>query len=204
MEQRQAQELIQIIAKAPLPGQVKTRLVPMLGAGEASELYQQMVEQVLTQAVATRPVQLWCAPDSSHPFFQACRARFGVELRTQPPGDLGERMRAALQTGLAEAERVVLVGSDCPGITTEYLNQAFDALRQREVVIGPAEDGGYVLIGMTRLIPAVFHGIPWSTGLVRERTEAILQTERVDYQLLSLLWDVDRPKDLRRWRAWPS
>lgn len=201
MPQPHPLELVQIVAKAPEPGRVKTRLVPLLGSEQASEVYREMTEVVITQAIADYPVQLWCTPDIDHPFFQSCRERFGVELRVQAEGDFGKRLETALKTGLKTAQRVVLLGSDCPGITREYLARAFDALRRHEVVIGPAEDGGFVLIGTRRMLPGLLRDIPWSSGRARERTEAILQAERVDYQLLGNLWDVDRPGDLRRWRS---
>jgi len=192
---------IAVFAKAPIPGAVKTRLIPALGADGAATLHRTLVERALKCAVAADigPVELWCAPDERDPFFHACRDRFGVRLACQREGDLGTRMRAAFDAMLAEGGRALLIGSDIPAMTLAYVRGADKALADgSEVVIGPAEDGGYVLIGLSKVVPELFEGIDWGGPGVLQATR--LRIERLGWRHLELpvLWDVDRPEDLSR------
>jgi rSAM/selenodomain-associated transferase 1 len=187
-----------VLAKAPQPGRVKTRLVPVLGEQGAAELYVQLLWRTLQVAsgVGEWPVELWCSPCQDHPFFATCRSDFGVMLRDQQGSDLGERMMTA---GLADACPVVLIGADCPMLDADYLRGAISALAAGdEVVIGPAEDGGYGLIGMRRLVPELFRDMPWGSDQVLARTRDRLASLGVVWRELNVLWDVDRPEDLRR------
>ncbi len=115
--------------------------------------------------------------------------------------DLGARMDAAIRQTLLKksVESVILIGTDCPALTERYLDQALLALESGvDVVLGPAEDGGYVLVGMRRPIGAVFEDIPWGTERVMQRTLEALKAKELTYRLLDTLWDVDRPEDLAR------
>src|ERR1043166_3733924 len=107
-----------VFAKAPVPGQVKTRLTPVLGATDAARLQQALTRHTLGCAIAAGvgPVELWCAPQVSHPFFADCADRFAVSLRDQPAGDLGSRMDAALADALATASAAIVIGTDCPAM----------------------------------------------------------------------------------------
>jgi uncharacterized protein len=185
-----------VFARAPEPGKAKTRLIPALGAEGAAELAARLTEHALGAAKGARlgPVELWCAPDASHPFFAACARRYGVALRSQGGGGLGERMHGAL----ARSAPALLVGSDIPALTPEYLRSAGRALRRADVVLGPAEDGGYVLIGLTRPEPSLFRGLAWGEGSVLEQTRKRIAAAGLRCRELAPLADVDRPADLNR------
>ncbi len=192
--------LIQIFCKAPVPGTVKTRLAATIGDEAACRVHAQLATRMIETAIqsATAPVQIWCTPDAQDPFFD----QFDAARRVQEGHDLGERMRNALELGLEEgARRVVLVGTDCPPIDDDYLAAAFDALEHHDAVLGPAEDGGYGLIGLARPCAEAFEGIDWGTGSVaRETLRRIEQCGRT-VQVLKEIWDVDEAGDLERWRA---
>lgn len=144
---------IMVFAKAPMPGTVKTRLIPALGATAAAQLHGQLLERTLVTAVAARlgPVELWCAPAPHDAFFASCARRHGVSLHAQGEGDVGMRMARALDLAVACGSPALLIGCDCPALTADYLREAVVALSSgNDAVFGPAEDGGYVLIGLAR------------------------------------------------------
>jgi len=192
-----------IFAKAPVPGRVKTRLAGQLGARGAAELYKRLLRRTLAIARAARlcPVELWCAPDARHGFFADCRRDYGVRLRRQRGGDLGRRMNHALNRALAGKAYAVLIGGDCASLGAAELREALDHLATgREVVLGPAADGGYLLVGLRRPCPALFRGIAWSTPTVLAATRRRLDRAGLAWVELSAGWDVDTPADLRRLR----
>lgn len=193
-----------VFAKAPTPGLVKTRLVPALGEQAAAELYRQLAERTLFTALGAGlgPVELWCAPGTDDAFFSACARQYGISLRAQGEGDLGMRMAHALAHALTEGSPGLLVGSDCPVLTTEYLREAAAGLAGgNDAVLGPAEDGGYVLIGLAREASAqLFEDIPWGTATVMQETRARLSRLNWRWRELATLWDVDLPEDLLRLR----
>ena len=192
-----------IFAKAPVPGQVKTRLAGCLGARGAARLYQLLLHRTLAMACAARlcPVELWCAPDARHGFFIACRRNYGVRLRRQTSGDLGKRMANAFQRTLAESVNVVLIGGDCASVNPAELLTAFTHLAAgHEAVLGPAADGGYVLIGLRRACPPLFRDIVWSTSTVLSITRQRLVRAGIDSVELAIGWDVDTRADLCRLR----
>lgn len=189
-----------VFAKAPIPGEAKTRLIPVLGSVGAARLHERLVDRALTTACAAGlgRVELCCAPDASHPFFAERAARFGIAVTVQGPGDLGERMRRALATALP----AVLVGTDCPAMTPDYLREAARAIAAGyDAALGPAEDGGYVLIAAGRILPAVFAGMRWGGPDVLEEQRGRFRAIGWRWMELPTLWDVDRPEDLERVRA---
>jgi rSAM/selenodomain-associated transferase 1 len=189
-----------VFAKAPVPGAAKTRLIPALGADGAARLHERLVDRALETACAARlgPVELCCAPDRSHPFFAGCAMRFGVALTEQGTGDLGDRMHRALAAELP----AVLIGADCPAMTPDYLREAAAALAAgQDVALGPAEDGGYVLIAANRIRPDAFARIGWGGPDVVEEQRARLRAIGWQWRELAPLWDVDRPEDLARIRS---
>lgn len=195
---------IQLFAKAPVPGQVKTRLVPLLGEEAAAELHRELLAATVETlcGMAGCRVQLWCAPDISHPFFQGLASERGLSLHEQQGAGLGERMAHGARGGLAASGRVILVGADCPELSGPYLQDALDRLdRGADVVIGPAEDGGYVLLGMRRFSPGLFSGISWGGPRVLEQTRSALEGLAWRWEELESLWDLDRPEDLARYQA---
>jgi rSAM/selenodomain-associated transferase 2/rSAM/selenodomain-associated transferase 1 len=197
---------LQVFARNPVPGQVKTRLASAIGADEAAEIYARFVERTLATSTAARAagivdrIELWGTPDADAPAFRAWRNRYGVDLRSQAGEDLGARMRNALHSALAEGSRALLIGTDCPVLDVQYLAQAVAALDDHAAVFGPAEDGGYVLVGLALAVDA-FSGIPWSSSGTMAATRSKLTAMRVRWRELPALWDVDSPNDLARWQA---
>jgi rSAM/selenodomain-associated transferase 1 len=191
---------VAVFAKAPVPGQVKTRLAPVLGADGAAALHAGLVRRALSTAVDSRlgAVELWCAPDTAHPFFQRCAEQFGATLHAQQGEDLGQRMAAAFAHGLASGGHVVLIGSDCPVLEPADLRDAAAAVAGHDAALAPAEDGGYVLVALARPLPDLFHGIAWGTSAVMGQTRARLASLGIAWKELPMRWDVDRPEDFAR------
>ena len=189
-----------VFAKAPVPGQVKTRLAGVLGADAAAGLHAGLVRHALATAVASGlgGVELWCAPDERHDFFERCAADFGASLHAQRGADLGARMRAAFDEAFARGEALVLIGADCPALKPGDLRAAASALGAHDVAIVPAEDGGYVLLAMARAVPQVFEGVAWGSASVIGETRSRLAAAGVAWLELPALWDVDRPEDYER------
>jgi rSAM/selenodomain-associated transferase 1 len=190
-----------VLAKAPEPGAVKTRLAPHIGASAAVALHTRLLERTLLTARQARcgPVELHGAPHARHPFFVACAQRFGVRLRPQSGGDVGRRMLRALESTLRRADYAVLVGSDCPDLTPADLRAALRALQDgQDAVVAPAEDGGYALIGVRRAAKLLFAGLPWSTSRVFGATRRRLARLGWRWTQLRTVWDVDRHEDVLR------
>jgi rSAM/selenodomain-associated transferase 1 len=192
---------IAILAKAPQPGFAKTRLIPALGAAGAAALQARMAEHAVATACESGvgPVTVWAAPDPGHAFFQGLSTRFPIALARQPDGDLGRRMLAAVTAAAAPA---IVIGVDCPALTANHLRAAANALRGgRDAVVIPAEDGGYVLIGLAAPRPEIFTAMRWSTGGVMDETRRRFAKLDLAVEELAPLWDVDRGEDLDRLRA---
>jgi uncharacterized protein len=191
---------IAILAKAPVPGFAKTRLIPALGAEGAAALQARLIARAVATACAAGcgPVTLWATPNAVHSLFQKMAARYSIALAVQPEGDLGARMHAACA---AARGPVLIIGTDCPALTTDHLRDAAQVLRAgRDAVVIPAEDGGYVLIGLTRPVPALFSDMIWSTSEVMGETRRRMAAQGLRWRELPPLWDVDRPEDLARMR----
>ena len=190
-----------IFSKAPISGRVKRRLIPVIGADAAARLHQEMLEQKLRMTHEQRiaPVELYCWPHKLHPYFRDLPSRYSLTLHNQQGIDLGERMATAVQRSIGEHNHTVLIGTDCPDLDRAYLMQAFQALQDgADAVIGPAEDGGYILIGLSRFNRSVFENIEWGTEAVYSQTVTRLKQLDFSYVELNTLWDVDRPEDLER------
>lgn len=196
--------VLMIFCKAPVPGQVKTRLMPELTPEQAAELHIELSTKTLQRATQSHlcPVQLWCTPTTDHGFFTASAATYPITLRQQQGTDLGERMHRAFCSALAGYSHAVLMGCDCPSLTEQDLEQALTALNQEnEVVLAPAEDGGYVLIGLNRPRPELFDNMPWGTELVLEQTRNRIERYKFRCHELSEQWDLDTAEDLERYRG---
>jgi rSAM/selenodomain-associated transferase 1 len=193
---------ILIFAKAPIPGQVKTRLIPALGPGGAAELARDLLERLVRRlsGAGLAPVELWCSPDPVHPLFSDLAASGGVALRTQQGEDLGERLRTAAEDALGRADAVLLVGADIPGLDAAYCASALAALSDSDAVLGPAEDGGYVLLGLKAPAPGLFRDMPWGGDGVAAITRRRIASLGWRCSELETLWDLDRPDDLLRYR----
>ena len=193
--------LVIVFAKAPQPGAVKTRLIPLLGAEAAAGLHARLVERTLdiARAAALKRVELHCAPGIEDPFFGFCAGQFGAFLKPQSGGDLGARMHNAFAQALGAHARVLLIGTDCPALTARHLGQADRALRDgADAVFAPCEDGGYALIGLTRADAKLFDGIAWGSDSVMTATRSRLRQLGWTWSELETLWDIDRPEDYGR------
>lgn len=199
---------IVVFSKPPIPGAVKTRLIPALGADEAASLHHRLLRHTLNEVCrAGYARSLWIAGELAHPALLGASHDFGIGLRRQEGSDLGARMKHAMRTLLAHAEAVVIIGTDCPMLKAAHFDHVFQALLGgSEVAAIPAEDGGYVLIGVASRAPArrdvvldaLFDDMPWSTDQVMSRTRVRLRRIGASWHELPPLWDIDRPDDLTR------
>ena len=193
-----------IFSKAPQPGQVKTRLIPLLGSAGAASLYRKFLEDVLARMTVSRlcPVELHCDPDAKQEFFQHCRRQFPITLCGQTTGDLGQRMSQALHRCIRQNAPAVLIGADCPTLTAADVEMALEQLAGgSDLVIGPSPDGGYYLIGMQAHHAGLFTGIPWGTDRVLECTLQQARNLGLQYRLLEARNDIDTPDDYLAWLA---
>jgi hypothetical protein len=187
-----------VMAKAPLPGLAKTRLIPALGADGAAQLAARLLDRVVTQALATGlgPVDLCVTPDATQACWSAWAQRSDLALSSQVEGDLGRRMDAAFNRVLREQPAALLVGTDAPALDATYLRRAAAALVTHDAVYGPAADGGYVLVGLKRPQPALFDGMRWSHDQVMAHTRQRLAAAGLRHAELPPLHDIDDPADL--------
>ena len=190
-------------ARSPVLGAVKSRMMPHLSPEDALALHCELVRWTTRNLVRSRlgPVQLAVAGDSSHALFETCRSLGVSEIVSQSGDGLGERMYRALRAGLEHHDAVVLVGSDCPRLDRAYLAGAGRSLKRAEIVLGPADDGGYVLIGARKISPEVFRNIDWGTASVYRQTVERLDGAGIAWQALPITRDIDRPEDLDYWEA---
>ncbi|WP_166643116.1 TIGR04282 family arsenosugar biosynthesis glycosyltransferase [Alcanivorax sp. 24] len=197
----QTATLLLVFAKAPEPGRVKTRLAAVLGADTALAAHQALLERTLCLAAAF-PGPAVLMLDRAETATENRARALGLDIDYQQGVDLGERMERAMAWGLARAKQVLLVGSDCPAMSREYLLAAADALRQAPVVLGPSEDGGFVLLGGSEAAlwrQSLFRHVAMSTDHTLADTLKAL-SDRCRPRLLPTLWDVDYPEDLDRAR----
>ncbi|RMG35245.1 MAG: glycosyltransferase [Gammaproteobacteria bacterium] len=192
---------ILIFARAPVPGRVKTRLVPVLGAEGACALYVDCLKQTVALAcdAALAPVSLHCTPDASHPLFTRLAEKYPLTLAVQQGVNLGARMAAAARRALTHASAALLIGSDVPPLGARHLSEALQRLYEGDaVVMAPAEDGGYVLLGLRQPQPQLFTDMPWGSDRVAELTRWRCRRMGLRLGELETLWDLDRPEDLAR------
>lgn len=198
-----ADTLLVQFAREPRPGGVKTRMMPQLSAREACDLHCELVLWTCARLVESGvgDVELCVAGDTADALFAQCLSLGAARVSSQRGADLGERMLGAIRRGLRDYRKVLLVGSDCPALSAGYLWRAAAALDETPVILGPAADGGYVLIGATRIEAAVFADIAWGSGDVFAATRRNLAAAGIGYDVLPELADVDRPEDLAAWEA---
>ncbi len=189
---------IVIFAKAPVPGKVKTRLLPALGETGAARLARQMLEATIAEAVAAglSTPELCTTPDPGDPEWEPFLPIAAVRFADQGDGDLGQRLMRAADRIIAGGEAVLLIGTDCPALDRGKLRAAAAALLSSDAIIHPALDGGYVLLGLRRFDASVFEGIEWSGPTVA--AETIRRVEALGWSLSigETLRDVDVPADL--------
>ncbi|NEV62732.1 TIGR04282 family arsenosugar biosynthesis glycosyltransferase [Thiorhodococcus minor] len=187
-----------IFGRAPVAGEAKTRLIPALGPAGAAALQEHLMADLLerlSEAPRAR-LELWAAPDASHPTFGDLARRHALSLHRQYGENLGQRLAHAARQGLTRADAVLLIGTDCPDLTADYLEMARERLRWSHAVLGPALDGGYVLLGFKRLSHHLFDGMPWGGDRVADLTRQRLRDLRWSWSELPALADIDRPEDL--------
>jgi uncharacterized protein len=194
-----------IFTRYPEAGKTKTRLIPALGTKGAADLHRQMTEHTLTQVKQLQSnalsfevrftggdlqlMQGWLGSDASYQF--------------QGDGDLGQRMaRSLLEAFQSGAEKAVLIGTDCPDVSAEILAQALAKLYHYNLVLGPAMDGGYYLVGLQYPIPELFIDIDWGTAKVLQQTVEIAENLNLSFVYLPYLADIDRPEDLSIWEKY--
>lgn len=191
--------VLQIFARAPVPGACKRRLIPSLGAARSAALQEAMMRTVLRAAAdsSADSIELWCAPDAAHPTFTDAARSVGARLEVQAGRELGERMYRALCAAVRNGRIPVLVGTDCPALTTGRLNQALAAVSDGPgTVLRPARDGGYVCIGARRPLSTWFQGVAWGSARVLDATRDRLRATGTAWTELPALPDIDRPDDL--------
>jgi hypothetical protein len=185
-----------VFAKPPLPGAVKTRLARGVGARRAAQLALAFFHDTWATVGAlpwARPILASTTPDLS-----AFALGGDVEVWLQGTGDLGARMERVLERGIAEAGRALVIGTDIPGLPAGHLEEAQAALARHEAVIGPAEDGGFYLLGLSRITPGLLADLPWSAPDTRARTEERLTRAGLSPARIPAWFDVDEPEDLAR------
>jgi rSAM/selenodomain-associated transferase 2/rSAM/selenodomain-associated transferase 1 len=196
---------VAVMAKAPVPAQAKTRLVPLIGEAGAARAQRGFILRTLATArqASIGPLTLHCALDAAHRLFRLLAQRHGVVCLPQADGDLGDRMAAVMADHFTKQQKtpLLIIGTDCPALTPAHLQQAADALQTSDAVLIPAEDGGYVLIGLRRPLPDVFQQVDWSTQRVMLQTRERLSAIGAHWVELPVLWDVDDPQDWQRWQA---
>jgi rSAM/selenodomain-associated transferase 1 len=195
---------IAVFAKAPVAGRTKTRLIPLLGPGGAARLHCALLQQALETALEADigSVLLWCTEDD--PTLNDLAATLRVPMQRQCAGDLGQRMSHTFADLLPRVASAILVGSDCPVRSALDFREAGKHLMSGcDAVLGPTEDGGYHLIGLRSVQPALFTEIDWSTPAVMEQTRRRMRALDLSWHELAMRWDVDRPEDLARLRADP-
>lgn len=184
-------------AKAPVPGEVKTRMQPYLSEQQSLWLHCRMLEDTYLRlgSACVAPMELWVSGQDKRGYFDSLRP--SPVLRYQAGCDLGERMHGAFADGLKRYESVVLVGSDCPFLSAASIDQALRSLAEGyDCVLGPATDGGYVLIALKQALPDVFRGISWGGPEVLEQTRSRLRDCRQKWLELAAVPDIDSPRDL--------
>lgn len=188
-----------IFAKAPIAGTVKTRLQPQYSVQNAASLQEYFILKTVEMAskLGHIEIELQCAPDNLHHVFQQCQHAYNITTKPQEGKDLGERMKNALAGALTDYSQVVVIGTDCPDINPEYLNKAFSKLENGvDAVIGPAMDGGYVLLGLRSFSPSIFENIHWGTDRVLSVTQEKLRMLNWRWDELGMLRDIDTAEDL--------
>jgi rSAM/selenodomain-associated transferase 1 len=204
--ERVARRCLIVFARVPRLLAVKTRLAASIGPEQALAAHRALLRRTLAVAAAARADSRWlqfAGTDED----QACAqlgAEFGLRVSPQPDGDLGERMAVALDQALDSHERAVLIGSDCPVLRPADLVEAFEALGSADLVLSPAEDGGYAMIGVARIGLPVFSQVDWGSDRVLRQTLAQAASAGLRVRQLRTVWDVDTVDDWKRWQALPE
>ncbi len=194
-------EQLIVFTRYPEPGKTKTRLIPAVGPEKAAEIHRRMAEraiamceEIVKQHQNIKVSVRYAGPEKEK--FREWLPRI-KNFVSQGGGDLGQRMNNAFVDAFREGSKgVVIIGTDCPGLTREIVEKAFQLLKESPLVLGPARDGGYYLIGLSQPVPEIFKKIAWGTDAVLSETVAAASRLSIKHVLLETLFDVDRPEDL--------
>jgi len=186
-----------VFSKPAIAGKCKTRLIPSLGKERAAKVQSKLLIKIIDDLLEYQicPFEIWQSEAS--PYFTELNSKYNHKLimETQIGNDLGERMSHALSSGLKRSKMIIIIGSDCIEYSKQYLINAIRSLDSNEVVIGPAFDGGYVLIGGRSNYPEVFKNIHWGTDKVLRESLAIMNSKNINYSQLIPLNDIDTAGD---------
>jgi len=192
-----------VFAKAPVPGRVNTRLIPVIGEEAAARLQYDLIHQrlsLLTQAKLCE-VMLYCSPDTGHSCFRECADEYSIDLVEQKGVDLGARMANAIKEQSEHFNNVIILGTDAPALELDRIEEAIITLQEgKEAVVVPASDGGYVLIGMSQYYEALFISVPWGTDRVLIKTRGNSVAAGLKLVELEECWDIDTPEDYARYK----
>jgi hypothetical protein len=184
-------DLLIIFAREPIPGIVKTRLAKDTGAGTAAAIYGLMLRHIVKNAASSLyDIELWKTLESSRAYFTELIP--GAVIRDQPEGNIGEKMSEAFCSGFTGGYRkICVIGTDCPGASSDDIVHALDMLDKNDIVLGPSFDGGYYLIGLSKFHPELFEGISWSTGSVFSETVKKARFLDIGFTSLCTKMDID-------------
>ena len=194
--------IILLFAKAPVPGTVNTRLIPDIGVEKATSLQYDLIHQRLSMLSRADlcEVNLMCSPDIENECFLQCKQQYYVVLTEQLGRDIGERMLNAVKTALQDYRYCIVIGTDAPALDEVLIEQAIESLHtETDVVFVPAEDGGYVLLGLQQAHDFLFQDIDWGSAQVMQQSRRNLELNKVSYKELATCWDVDRLEDYQRY-----
>jgi rSAM/selenodomain-associated transferase 1 len=194
--------VILVYAKAPVAGKVNTRLIPEIGVQAATELQDELVHKRLSMLSTADlcDVRLMCALNSRDDCFVRCKKKYPISLLEQTGDDLGERMLNGVIDALQDYQYCIVIGTDAPALDSSRIKQAIDILRSNtEVVYVPAEDGGYVLVGLQKPYAFLFQDISWGSSDVMQQSRNRLIENKVSFEELAVCWDIDRIEDYQRY-----
>ena len=194
--------VILLFAKAPVEGKVNTRLIADIGVQAATQLQHDLIVQrllMLTQANLCA-VSLMCSPDVQDDYFVQCKKQYPVTLLQQSGADLGKRMLNGIRQALQQYRYCIVIGTDAPALDEVLISQAIERLKAgSEVVFVPAEDGGYVLVGLQKPYEFLFQGIRWGSAEVMQQSRHKLKKNSISFNELATCWDIDRVEDYQRY-----
>jgi len=194
--------IILLFAKAPVAGSVNTRLIPDIGVEKATQLQYDLIHHRLSMLTKANlsVVKLMCAPDIQDACFVKCENQYQIDLLTQAGNDLGERMLNAVKSALQDYKYCIVIGTDAPALDEYNIEQAIELLHaDADVVFVPAEDGGYVLLGLQNAHAFLFQEIDWGSASVMQQSRNQLKRNKIPYRELATCWDVDRLEDYLRY-----
>lgn len=194
--------VVLLYAKAPVEGEVNTRLIADIGVQAATRLQYDLIHDRLSMlaAAALCDVRLMCAPDKQDECFAQCSKQYPVDLFDQSGEDLGARMLNGIRIALQDYKYCIVIGTDAPSLDIEKIREVVEKLHAgTDVVIVPAEDGGYVLVAMQQAFGFLFEDISWGSAEVLQQTRRKLIENNISFEELDACWDIDRLEDYQRY-----